>query len=269
MAVDPLMMEWMAQQGQSPPPYMHPNPFPSQFNAGMPPAPTPPPPAPANPGMMPQPMTAPPANAPMPARSRPPLGETLPPEVGRMTPNNPTGGLPRPIIQPKNEDIFGRYVSTYQQGRQMGQPAPEPQPGDPGWGQPAPPAPPPRYLDNAGNTAPPVGQIAPSPEDEWMAQHFPRATSLAQQLNRAQMQQTMAPQLEANLAQQKADAELSLMREKGALEQEAMRRKFKNAEMQMQQQQRKTQMQMQQDAQRAQQQQMHVSQPRPPMGGRY
>lgn len=246
MAVDPLMLEFMAQQGQTPP-YMQPKPFPNRMGGTAAPAPVP-------------------VTQGAPIQSAP---EQMP---GRMTPQNPTGGLPRPIIQPKNDALFGTYVSTYQGGRQMGQEPPPPQPGQPGWaGQPAAQsAQQPFYLDNAGNTAPPTGQMQPlSPEDQWMAQHFPRATSLAQQLNQMRTMQTMAPQLEADMAQQKADTELSLMREKGALEQEAMRRKFQNTEMQMQQQERKAQMQRQQEAQRAQQQQMHATQPRPPMGGRY
>lgn len=248
MAIDPLVMEWFAQQGQSPPPYMQQKPFPNRMGGTLPPQ------------GAPQPMMQ--GAQPMPPAQMP----------GRMTPQDPAGGLPRPIIQPKNDALFGTYVSAYQRGRQMGQEPPAPQPGQPGWtGQQQPPAQSPFYLDNTGNTAPPTGQMAQplSPQDQWMAQHFPRATSLAQQLNQARTMQSMAPQLEADMAQQKADTELSLMREKGALEQEAMRRKFKNTEMQMQQQERKTQMQMQQEAQRAQQQQMQVTQPRPPMGGRY
>lgn len=256
MAVDPLMMEFMAQQGQSPP-YMQQKPFPSRMG-GVPPAP---PPALTGPGGG---MSGPPLSA---------GGQPAPVQMpGRMTPQNPTGGLPRPIIQPKNDALFGTYTSTYQRGRQMGQEPVPPQPGQPGWtGQPVQQPPEqPFYLDNAGNTAPPTGQAQPmSPQDQWMAEKFPRSVSLAQQLSQVQGMQTMAPQLEADMAQQKADTELSLMREKGALEQEAMRRKFKNTEMQMQQQERKTQMQMQQEAQRAQQQQMQVTQPRPPMGGRY
>ena len=155
----------------------------------------------------------------------------------------------------------------------MGQSSVPSQPGQPGWApQAQTPPEQPVYLDNQGNTAPPSGQLQPpppSPVDEFMARYMPRSHSLGQQLSQVQGMQTMAPQLEADMAQQKADTELSLMREKGALEQEAMRRKFKNTEMQMQQQERKTQMQMQQEAQRAQQQQMQVTQPRPPMGGRY
>lgn len=254
MAVDPLMAQWLAAQGQGQsPPFMQQTPFPNRLG-GVAPAPAPPP-AMTGPGGG---MGGPPLSA-----GGPPPPVQMP---GRMTPQNPTGGLPRPIIQPKNDALFGTYTSTYQRGRQMGQEpvVPEQQSAQP------------FYLDNAGNTTAPTGQVQPqpmpqplSPADQWMADRFPRSVSLAQQLSQVQGMQTMAPQLEADMAQQKADTELSLMREKGALEQEAMRRKFKNTEMQMQQQERKTQMQMQQEAQRAQQQQMQVTQPRPPMGGRY
>ncbi len=246
MAVDPLMAQWMAQQGQQSPPYMQQKPFPSRMGGSLPAAP---------PTAAPQPVTM--GTPPVPVGSAQPV--VMP---GRMTPQNPTGGLPRPIIQPKNDALFGTYTSTYQRGRQMGQEPVAPEQAS---------AEQPFYLDNAGNTTAPTGQAQPqpmSPEDEFMAQRFPRSVSLAQQLSQARMTQTMAPQLEADMARQKADTELSLMRERGALEQEAMRRKFKNTEMQMQQQERKTQMQMQQEAQRAQQQQMQATQPRPPLAGR-
>lgn len=163
MAVDPLMLEWLTQQGQGQsPPYMQQKPFPNRMGGT-------PPPVPAAP------------QAPAQADS-----VAMP---GRMTPQDPVGGLPRPIVQPKNQGLYGSYTSTYQQGRQMGQPSVPPQPGQPGWAQPQPEAPPPLYLDNAGNTTAPTGQIQPqpvSPEDQWMARHFPRATSLAQQLSRMQ-----------------------------------------------------------------------------------
>ena len=100
MAVDPLMTEWLSQQGQGQtPPFMQQTPFPNRMGGTGQPAP-----APVTQGA---PMQAQPVQMP-----------------GRMTPQNPTGGLPRPIIQPKNEALFGTYTSTYQGGRQMGQQPP-------------------------------------------------------------------------------------------------------------------------------------------------
>lgn len=173
----------------------------------------------------------------------------------QAAPPQPIGqGLPKQITRPRNQDIFGSYVSTYDAGRQMGQePAPL-QPGQPGWGQPAPEEASPFYLSHTGQTQPGGmnqgqdfgGQV--DPRDAEMARRFPRAHALQQRLNQMRAMQSMQPQLEADLARQKADTELSLMKQKGAMEQETMQRKFQMTEAQMDQQQRKSDMQMRQQA---------------------
>lgn len=160
-ALDPLVAQWLAEQGQ-----------------------------PATTYMQQGPLTAIPGRAFAPPQP-PPQAD---PALARMTPANPLGGLPRPIVQPKNAALFGRYASTYQAGRQVGQEAPPPQPGEPGWGQPPPEPPPPFYLDNSGRTSP-GGLMAgmqgqappPSPQDEFMLRNFPRSSALQQQLQRMRM----------------------------------------------------------------------------------
>ena len=156
-------------------------------------------------------------------------------------------GLPRQITRPRNADLFGRYVSTYEQGRAMGTPPPDATLG------PLAAEEEPFFLSAPPSPQPPAaGAGGVDPRDAAMAANFPRAFALQQKLNQARaMQQAQAsaaamqPRIEADLARQKADMEIALLRQKGALEDEAMRRKLANTEAQMQQQARKAQLQRQ------------------------
>lgn len=174
-----------------------------------------------------------PANAPNAGMESAPREAAPPPSMRDL-------GMPRQLGRKQYGDLFNPYAATVNAGRQMFAP-------------PDPNAPPveqaPRYLSHTGQTAP--GGMTPGQsygggqdaQGSEMARRFPRAHALQQRLSQMQAMQSMQPQMEAQMAREKADTELSLMKQKGALEQEAMRRKFDNTEAQMGQQMRKSQLQ--------------------------